>query len=241
MLRKLLFIFVLSIFHPMFSSSGLTLAADSLAIPTDSLSKEPRVFRIGLEKDYNRPEFDYSTKEPVASIWERLMLWLSDWLGRLFDVGGNQSVKVITVTFKVLAVLILVIAVYLIAKSLYQKNDGRQKDALIHPSAGIEEELKRSDFEQLIEKTLQNGDNRLAIRYYYLWFLKKLSDREIIVWDKEKTDSDYLYEIKQPQLQKNFAYLSYLYNHIWYGEFTPDSKGFEKARSAFKNSINSLK
>ena len=37
-----------------------------------------------------------------------------------------------------------------------------------------------------------------------------------------------------------FAYLSYLYNYIWYGEFELDEATFEKAKTAFEKTIRSI-
>jgi hypothetical protein len=67
-----------------------------------------------------------------------------------------------------------------------------------------------------------------------------MSEREIIIWDLEKTNSDYLNEIKNEQLKADFAYLSYLYNYIWYGEFELDVNTFEKAKTAFEKTIQSI-
>ena len=59
-----------------------------------------------------------------------------------------------------------------------------------------------------------------------------MSEKGIIEWDIEKTNSDYLYEIKNETRRDEFAYLSYLYNYIWYGEFELDEATFEKAKTA---------
>jgi hypothetical protein len=70
--------------------------------------------------------------------------------------------------------------------------------------------------------------------------LKKLSEKQIIEWDVEKTNSDYLYEIKDEAQKEDFAYLSYLYNNIWYGEFELDEATFAKAKNAFEKSIKKI-
>jgi hypothetical protein len=67
-----------------------------------------------------------------------------------------------------------------------------------------------------------------------------MSAKQMIVWDIEKTNSDYLYEIKEQSQKEEFAYLSYLYNYIWYGEFELDEATFLKAKTAFEKTIKSL-
>jgi hypothetical protein len=67
-----------------------------------------------------------------------------------------------------------------------------------------------------------------------------MSEKQIIEWDAEKTNSDYVYEIKNEQFKNNFNYLSYLYNYIWYGEFDIDDVTFEKAKASFEKTIQSI-
>lgn len=104
----------------------------------------------------------------------------------------------------------------------------------------IERNLKDIDFDKLIKDTLKSGDNRLAIRYYYLWILKKMAEKDIIDWNPEKTNSDYLYEIKSTTLKTDFSYVSYLYNYIWYGEFEVDQSSFENAKHSMEKTLQSL-
>ena len=68
-----------------------------------------------------------------------------------------------------------------------------------------------------------------------------MSQRELIVWDIEKTNSDYVYEIKDEFLKQEFSYLSYLYNYIWYGEFDLEDETFNQAKTAFESAIKKLK
>ena len=104
----------------------------------------------------------------------------------------------------------------------------------------VEKNIHLVDFEKLIKETLKSGEQRLSIRYYYLWLLKKMSDKNMIEWDIEKTNSDYLYELKEPLFKSDFEYVSYLYNYIWYGEFELDEPTFEKAKSVFEKIIKSI-
>ena len=105
----------------------------------------------------------------------------------------------------------------------------------------IERNLQHIDFEKLIASTLKLGNQRLSIRYYYLWLLKKMSEKNIIDWNPEKTNSDYWYEIKAESLKNDFSYLSYLYNYIWYGEFEITATSFESMKKTFETTIQSIK
>jgi hypothetical protein len=71
--------------------------------------------------------------------------------------------------------------------------------------------------------------------------LKKLSERNIIEWHVDKTNTDYLYEIQSKELKDNFQYLSYLYNYIWYGEFEMNDTTFNQAQKAFEKTLQSMR
>jgi len=134
--------------------------------------------------------------------------------------------------------------IYLIVKSILNKEGqwifGKNSDKKIINYAEIEKNLQLVDFEKLIKNTLKSNEKRLAIRYYYLWLLKKMAEKEIIEWDAEKTNSDYLNEIQNPNQKDNFAYLSYLYNYIWYGEFELDENTFDRAIATFDKTIQTI-
>ena len=79
---------------------------------------------------------------------------------------------------------------------------------------------------------------RLAIRYYYMWLLKSLTDRGEIEWDIEKTNGDYYREIKSESLKQDFQFLSYVYEYSWYGEFEISDSDFSKTETAFLKLIS---
>ena len=98
--------------------------------------------------------------------------------------------------------------------------------------------MQKQPIEKLIKQANANGEYRLTVRYYYLWMLKQFSDKEIIRWDIEKTNSDYQYEIKDATLKEEFNYLSYLYDYCWYGEFDINKEQIQQIEKAFAKTIN---
>jgi hypothetical protein len=118
---------------------------------------------------------------------------------------------------------------------------GKSSDKNIIPVTDIEQNLSITDFDKLTKDAEKNNEHRLAIRYYYLWLLKKLAIAEIIEYDVEKTNSDYQNEITSKDLKDDFSYTSYLYNYIWYGEFDVNEQQYDKAKNAFTNLLNTIK
>lgn len=214
-------------------------------IKIDSDTITLKTFSTNLKKKYSDNDFVYEFKTPEKNAWDRFKEWLSNIINSIFNLGSQTAASNATgILLRIIGVLIIVFVVYMIVKSILNKEGswifGKNSDKKIIDYTEIEKNLRLVDFEKLIQNTLKSGDNRLSIRYYYLWLLKKLSANEIIVWDVEKTNSDYLYEIKNPAQKQDFEYLSYIYNNIWYGEFELDENTFEKAKQAFEKSIKSF-
>jgi hypothetical protein len=151
---------------------------------------------------------------------------------------------VVELVLKILAIALILFVIYLIVKSIMNKEGqwifGKKSDRSVIRYDEIEKNLHLVDFEKLIKDSIKLDEKRLTIRYYYLWLLKKMSEKQVIEWDIEKTNSDYLYEIKNEKLKEQFGYVSYLYNYIWYGEFDIDSSTFEKATATFQKTIQSI-
>lgn len=196
-----------------------------------------------FKQRYRSKDFDYEVKPLEKTMFDRFMEWLGNMLRNLFSMGGAESLTAATWIFRIVCVLILLLVIYLIAKAILNKEGqwvfGRSSANRIYAD-DLEKNLQQADFEKLVLQTMAAGDKRLAIRYYYLWLLQRFSKRGIIEWDVEKTNSDYLYEIGSEKHRSDFAYLSYLYNYVWYGEFETDDETFAKATRAFEKTIQSV-
>lgn len=204
-----------------------------------------RKFAEGFAEKYTGTEFVYEKKAAAKTQWERFKEWLGRTWEKIFGGGGDSSQSSVAVNWiiRIVAFLIVGFVIYLIVMALLNKESmwifGKsRKNISVSDITG--EDIRQTDFRQLIADTKNSGNHRLAVRYYYLWLLKKLSQRETINWHADKTNSDYAYEIKDPLLRKDFQYLSYLYEYSWYGEFPIDEAAFGKAEKAFLKTLNTL-
>ena len=203
-------------------------------------------FPENFKKKYTDASFIYEFKTPEKNAWDRFKEWLAIFFKKLFSFSDNKtSSDFVEILLRVIAIVVVIGVIYMIVKAIMNEEGqwifGKNSDKKIINYDEIEKNLHLVDFEKLIQKSLQSDEKRLTVRYYYLWLLQKMSEKQIIVWDLEKTNSDYLYEIKDKNQKDDFAYLSYLYNYIWYGEFDLDDVTFTKAKSAFEKSIKFLK
>ena len=217
--------------------------SDSLKIDTSDI--EPRKFN-DLKETYSGEDFIYERTTENSGWWTRFKQWLSDLFKSWFDIKNSEEAFNMTdLMLKIGGVIIFLLVIYFIFKAVMNNEGrwvfGRSSDKTIIPVTDIESNLDITDFNKLTKNAEKNEDFRLAIRYYYLWLLKRLSNAEIIDYDVDKTNSDYYSEIASESVKNQFSYTSYLYNYIWYGEFKVNASEFKKAKSAFINFINSYK
>jgi hypothetical protein len=213
-------------------------------LKTDKSQLKNKQFQVNFQAKYKSKEFQYEVKVVESNFWDRLKEWIYNWLEKLFGLSRITSMKTIGIVVRVVAALIVLYVVYLIVKLLINKEGqwfiGKSTTKNIISYQDIEKDLTKVDFEKLINSTLKSGNKRLAIRYYYLWLLKKMAEKNHIDWNPEKTNSDYLYEIQNRDLKQRFGYASYLFNYIWYGGFDLEEIDFTSAQNTFKTTIASI-
>ena len=188
-----------------------------------------RQFDDDLSKKYSSDEFIYVDPEPIQKKTENY-----SWLDALGDFFGNAF-----------PVIIILIAVFIIVRVLINREGfwvfGKSPDKAVKALDLVdEEEIENLDIDLLLSKALEDKNYRLAVRYYYLNTLKKLSAINLITIDKDKTNSDYLFEIKDLNSRKEFSKLSYIYDYVWYGEFKLDDVRFQQIQKAFNNFNSSI-
>lgn len=231
----------------MLTASPQEVVSDSVAliqIEEESEAIERFYFEKDFQKNYTNSDFIYESKAKEKGAWERFRERLRRLYESLFGFKtSDQADKAIDITIYSLALLLTIGVIYLIVKALMNDEGkwifGRSSDKKLVTYDELEQSLLETNFQKLIAESEKNGNQRLTIRYYYLWLLKSLSEKGHIEWDIEKTNSDYAQEIKDSQLKKEFEYLSYLYDYIWYGEFEVDQPTYDKAKAAFNKTIKS--
>ncbi|MFN4198161.1 MAG: DUF4129 domain-containing protein [Flavobacterium sp.] len=202
-------------------------------------------FPENFTEKYADKEFIYEAKIENTGAWERFKLWLEYKIKELFNLNSAEASKAIDWIINIFAIIIIILVIYFIVKAIMNKEGtwifGASSDKKIIDYETVAQNIHKADFDKMIREAISAEEYRLAIRWYYLWLLKQMSDKSIIEWDPDKTNADYLYEIKQPPLQSQFAYVSYLYNYTWYGHFDIDKESFDKSKTAYEKIFRSLK
>ncbi len=97
----------------------------------------------------------------------------------------------------------------------------------------IEEDVTKMEFEDLVQKAIDAGNFRVAVRLLYLRALKQLTEQSLINWHREKTNHDYIRELKDKNLRPGFSDVTLIFEYIWYGEFPVNKDDFNLARASF--------
>jgi hypothetical protein len=95
------------------------------------------------------------------------------------------------------------------------------------------ENIFEIDYEAEIEQAIASGNYRVAVRLLYLRTLKLLSQKELISYTHEKTNSDYLQQLAGTALYKDFFRLTRHFEYTWYGQFELSPEGFRVMQNHF--------
>ncbi len=102
-------------------------------------------------------------------------------------------------------------------------------------SPEVSEEIitSESDFNLLIVKAVNKSNYRLAVRYRYLQTLHNLAAKYLIELSPDKTNYQYVREIKNIIYQNDFAALTLNYEYVWYGEFAIEENIYTRIDNEF--------
>ncbi|MBQ4914486.1 DUF4129 domain-containing protein [Maribacter sp. MMG018] len=192
-----------------------------------------------LESYKNNPDFDYEVvKQDAPTWWVSFKNWMSNLVMRFFEwlFGIEKASGAFNTFLEILPYLLLVALLFILIKFFININTNSVISKSNTPLVSLSEEehiIKNTDIEQLIKQALANNDYRLAIRYYYLYILQLMTEKDIIKWELQKTNEDYLKEIQEAGLKENFNTITRHYNYIWYGDFPIDHTKYNKAEASF--------
>ncbi len=200
-------------------------------------------FNAKFKDKYNSKDFDYEETQATNTIWNRFKNWLGNALRdffNMFDVDYETESR-LTIFYRIISVFAIGLLVFYIIRAFIQKDaywlfKKRAKKVEITVD-DVEKNLTTVHFPTLLAKTIGESHFRLAIRYYYLWLLQSLQESGQIQWHIEKTNSDYVAEIKDEKTREDFQYLSYIYNNIWYGEHEITEAEFSQAKRSFETTL----
>ena len=211
-----------------------------LPVAYDSADVAPRaVPEEGLDRFLNNPAYHYDRVQTQGpSLLEAFFRWLDRVLFQ--PLGENTTPLFWKILWSSLAVLMLA---WLVTRLLRADGSGlfRRRDTDPDAPEGAilldTEDIEGVDLDALLERALAAQHYRDAARFLYLLALQALTARGLIDWQKNKTNREYLRELRRTSrsdLDRPFADVTRLFEWIWYGEATVDAARFAAVRARFE-------
>ena len=201
-----------------------------------------------LKRDEN---FNYLEEQQQKTWWQEFKEWINQkyqqflkWLFGDYDAGSILGFIIKLIPY-ILLIGIICFIIWLFTRMNPGKNILQQPQTATMHLDDEEEIIQNADIPTLIKTAIENGQYRMAVRYYYLQALKELDLKNLIDFEAQKTNEDYTSEINNAQLNIIFKKVTRIYNFIWYGDFQVSKddfllaeKGFSEFNSTIKNTKN---
>lgn len=197
---------------------------------TSSSEVEYQPFDKGQwEKITKKAEFD-DEDEPEEEVVKK-----EKQSGSLFEGGAVKYV------LYALFGVILIFIIYSIAFDKYGVSNTAIKITDEVDIEKIVENLPESELQQYLNKALDQKSYRTAVRLYYLMVIQEMSNKGLIRWKKDKTNRDYLNEMRQQDGFQTFRKLTQIFERIWYGELEINQSDYQVIKPAYQQFIESVK
>ncbi|MBP7407829.1 MAG: DUF4129 domain-containing protein [Flavobacteriales bacterium] len=209
---------------------GSTTCAQDTLPPTNTV--EIRPFDTQRITSYRAdPSLQYDRDlHQQQSWWEQLKAWLKELFSHWFNEGVGAFFS--TNLVYVLSAVVVIIALLVLSRGSMRRVFHGAPRSLGEVTAA-EEDIRGLDIETLIREAEEGNDLRRAIRLHYLLVLRKLVDDGVLKWSPERTDQDYLAQIKDPALRSRFAHIALVFQWVWYGHAEVDAERYGSIKRPF--------
>ncbi|NND93770.1 MAG: DUF4129 domain-containing protein [Flavobacteriales bacterium] len=142
-----------------------------------------------------------------------------------------------------LLIILVAIVVFLLVKVISSKGNTKlSNEAIVYSELDdIEDDLNKADLESFLEKALSKGDYRLAFRVLYLMALKEMERKNWIDYRKEKTNFNYVFELREREELGQFIELTRAFEKAWYGEYAFGKSDYEKMNPSVRGFVNRVR
>jgi len=185
-----------------------------------------------LDKYKNDPEFNYDGGPEEADDWiTKIKNWINQQLAIL------RSSKTYSTLLDYLYYALMIAALILIIRGLIKADRRGLLFGKINSNEikmiESEEDISQINFDELIAAAAERKDYKLAVRYLFLKSLKLLSEKELIELRNNKTNYQYLSEIKNNRISSAFQIATSRFEWIWYGDFPVDDNVLKSSQNDF--------
>lgn len=84
--------------------------------------------------------------------------------------------------------------------------------------ASMEEDILAANLDNFLLEAIKTKNYLLALRIRYLLLLRHLHHDGVISWKKNKTNGEYLFELRESNFFADFQRATYIFERVWYGD-----------------------
>ncbi len=183
-------------------------------------------------------DFDYDRQIPKEeSLWDRFWEWVWYRYDELMHTKYGPLTR--NIIFILIGAGVLFFIIYHILRgntsTIFQKSREENNHFLIET-----EDLHQIHYDEAIRDALKNGDYNLCIRLLYLKSLKVLSDKQLIEFNINKTNTTYLLELPGNELRKPFAALTRKFENVYYGNMQVNKNEVDEMQEKFNQLLTQI-
>lgn len=207
----------------------------------DSTIEKQTISEDDLDAYKKNDDFNYTEVEEETTIVDKIKRWLGNFLRKFWEsiFGVGTASGFLYFMLNILPYILLGVLIFLLIRFFLKVNSNSimaKSQAKAQVAFSEEEQIiKNEDINALIQQAVGQKNYRLAIRYYYLLALKKLTEANKIEWEAQKTNEDYINELSQTNLKFDFENITRIYDYVWYGEFNVDAFKFQNLKLPFES------
>lgn len=195
----------------------------------DTSTVEVRTINIDVYK--KQKDFQYNIPKPSReSLWNLFWRWFWQMIDEIRKTKtGRYTLNTLLIITAISAIVFFIVKVTgMNAAGIF----GRNESALNYTVGS--EDINSIDFKSLIDNAIDNANYVLAVRLLYLQSLKFLTDKNVVNWKINKTNTDYIKELNIYPYQSKFILLTNVFDNVWYGNKDLDKEKFEEVYQLFK-------
>ena len=159
-------------------------------------------------------------------------------------ISGGTSAAGMSMFLKVILITLLVVIVSYIAYKIYLnylENKSIKSEKTVEITEDITPiQIPKSALQKALEEAIARKDYREAVRVYFIFIIKDLSEKNWINWEKEKTNYSYLREMQARSEFQDFSESVNIFEIVWYGKREITDKDFKSVQPTFVNLLNKL-
>ncbi len=196
-----------------------------------------------IDEIKNQTAYIYNGEAPVR-FWDQFIEWLIAKLTTLFDGASERQISIFIKIIQGILWGLGIFAVVMIFFSLFKygafnplKKENKLDDIEFN---SLEEKVLETNWQELIDLEINAGKYNVALRLLFLQSIQLLNEKQLICWEKNKTNYDYLRELRKTNFETSFKNLIQYYNFGWFGDFEIKEWYFSDIHSEFKAFNNSI-